>query len=136
MLALLMGAARARSGSKAVGGDGAPPRPPAEPSSADKADSIPPPPGLEAYTFDVGGDEYALLAFELPEIAVPAGLSPAEREVVLAVAAGQSNAEIAKARGTSANTVANQLRSIYGKLKISNRIELIRLCARGPGRDP
>lgn len=132
-----MGAARARSGSNKDGsGAATPPRHPQSPSNGDnKSDSIPPPHGLEAYTFDVAGDEYALLAFELPEIAVPAGLSPAEREVVLAVAAGQSNAEIAKARGTSANTVANQLRSIYGKLKISNRIELIRLCARGSSAD-
>lgn len=130
-----MGAVRSGNGSKADGGGGTPPKPSSPATSGDQSDSIPPPPGLEAYTFDVAGDEYALLAFELPEIAVPPGLSPAERDVVLAVATGQSNAEIAQARGTSANTVANQLRSIYGKLKISNRIELIRLCARGSGAD-
>jgi DNA-binding CsgD family transcriptional regulator len=130
-----MGAARAGGNSKAGGGNpGAPhdPPPSGQRPRSDASDSIPPPPGLEAYTFDVAGDEYALLAFELPEITVPAGLSPAEREVVLAVATGQSNAEIAQARGTSANTVANQLRSIYGKLKVGNRIELIRLCACTP----
>lgn len=129
-----MGAARARGNSKSGGrSPSAPQDPPpsGQRTRTDASDSIPPPPGLEAFTFDVAGDEYALLSFELPEITVPAGLSPAEREVVLAVAAGQSNAEIAKARGTSANTVANQLRSIYGKLKVGNRIELIRLCARG-----
>lgn len=126
-----MGAARARGNSKSGGSSrGSPHDPPPSGSRprTDRPDSIPPPPGLEAYTFDVAGDEYALLAFELPEINVPPGLSPAEREVVLAVATGQSNAEIARARGTSANTVANQLRSIYGKLKVGNRMELIRSC--------
>ena len=91
---------------------------------------LPPPPGLEAYTFAVEGDEYAILGFTLPELEAPLELSPAERQVVQAVIEGNSNAAIAKARGTSVNTVANQLRSIYSKLKISNRIELIRRCRR------
>lgn len=103
-------------------------RRPSPPDQENQA--IPCPYGLEAFTFQEMSDEYALLVFELPEIAVPPGLSPVEREVVLAVVAGQSNEEIARARGTSVNTVANQLRSIYDKLEICSRTELIRLCAR------
>lgn len=125
---------RPRAGSKAGkrgGTSGSPRPPPTSPAS----DSLPPPPGLTAYTFSVDEDEYALLAFELPELELPPGLSPAERDVVRAVAAGQSNAAIAKARGTSANTVANQLRSIYAKLKVSNRMELVRRCAGGSTPD-
>ena len=91
---------------------------------------LPPPPELEAYTFAVEGDEYAILGFTLPRLEAPPELSPAEREVVQAVIEGNSNAAIARARGTSVNTVANQLRSIYSKLKISNRIDLIRRCSR------
>ena len=85
---------------------------------------------LEASTFEVGGDEYAVFAFNLPDLKPPADLSRAEREVVRAAAGGCSNAEIAKGRGTSARTVANQLRSIYSKLGIASRVELVRFCSR------
>ncbi len=47
--------------------------------------------------------------------------------MVLAVLAGKSNADIARARDTSTRTVANQLASIYGKLGISSRHELVAL---------
>ena len=89
---------------------------------------LPAPSDLEAYRFEVDGDEYAVFAFELPEVKLPATLSRAEREVVRAVAGGCSNAEIAKRRGTSTHTVANQLRSIYSKLGVTSRLELIRSC--------
>ena len=87
-----------------------------------------PPSGLEAYTFQVAGDEYAMFAFAIPEMKLPAGLSAAEREVARAVVEGQSNKEIAVTRSTSPYTVANQLRSIYAKLGVSNRLELIARC--------
>src|SRR5262245_24379274 len=81
-----------------------------EPRDIDST-GLPAPNKLEAYKFEVDGDEYAVFAFELPELKVPATLSRAEREVVRAVAGGCSNAEIARGRGTSVHTVANQLRS-------------------------
>jgi DNA-binding CsgD family transcriptional regulator len=94
-----------------------------------QADVVRPPPGLEAYTFEVLGDEYAVFTFAIPEVEPPSGLSAAEREVTRAVVEGQSNKEIAVKRGTSRYTVANQLRSIYAKLGVSNRLELIARCA-------
>jgi DNA-binding NarL/FixJ family response regulator len=87
-----------------------------------------PPKGLEVTTFELGGDEYATFSFPVPALRVPDGLSYAEQAVVRAVLEGKSNAEIAKGRGTSPNTVANQLRSIYSKLRVTCRIELVKRC--------
>lgn len=53
-------------------------------------------------------------------------LTPAEREVAEHVFAGRSNREIAEQRGVSERTVANQLASIYRKLELLDRHELVR----------
>jgi two-component system nitrate/nitrite response regulator NarL len=50
-----------------------------------------------------------------------------EREIAGMVMRGLSNREIAAARGTSENTVANQLKAIFRKLGVASRIELVRL---------
>jgi DNA-binding CsgD family transcriptional regulator len=55
-----------------------------------------------------------------------AGLSAAERDVARRVSAGWSNRQIADSRGVSHNTVGNQLATIYRKLGIRDRHELIR----------
>lgn len=52
-------------------------------------------------------------------------LSSAERAVVQALLRGHSDREIAIERGTSERTVANQLRSIFRKLGVASRAELI-----------
>jgi DNA-binding CsgD family transcriptional regulator len=90
-------------------------------------DELPAPRGLEAYTVKIDDEELLVLGFELPHFKAPAGLTKAEEEVVRAVAAGMKNAEIAKQRGTSQRTVANQLVSIYAKLGIKSRAHLVRL---------
>jgi DNA-binding CsgD family transcriptional regulator len=90
---------------------------------------LPSPTGLEAATFSVDDDEYAILSFPLPEVRIPAELTTAEAEVVRSALDGRSNAEIARARKTSSNTVANQLRSVYAKLQLSGRNELAQHCA-------
>jgi DNA-binding CsgD family transcriptional regulator len=56
-------------------------------------------------------------------------LSDAEREVVVAVLAGQRNREIAARRGTSERTVAHQIAAAYKKLRVQSRGEL---AARAP----
>lgn len=53
-------------------------------------------------------------------------LTPAEREVAEHVFAGCSNREIAEQRGVSERTIANQLASIYRKLELLDRHELVR----------
>ncbi|MBX3226124.1 MAG: helix-turn-helix transcriptional regulator [Labilithrix sp.] len=51
-------------------------------------------------------------------------LTAAERDVARLVARGATNAEIARARGTSARTVANQVQSIMRKLEVASRVGL------------
>lgn len=54
-----------------------------------------------------------------------AGLTAREREVALVVAEGASNAVVAKALGISVLTVENHLRSVYGKLSVHSRLQLL-----------
>jgi len=63
-----------------------------------------------------------------------APLTCAEREVRALVLAGRSNAEIARARGTSLRTVANQIASMFRKLGVGSRIHLVASVCRD-GRD-
>ena len=51
-------------------------------------------------------------------------LTPAEHAVAIDVLAGLSNAEVARKRGRSRRTIANQLAAIYRKLGIHSRVEL------------
>ena len=71
---------------------------------------------------------------ELPA-AVPAvlclpQLSPAERRVALAVAAGRTNIQVAADLFLSRHTVDSHLRKIFEKLKVNRRVELATLVAR------
>jgi len=83
---------------------------------------------LELYELDVAGERFIVMS-------LPTGtsgnsytqLSAAEREVASDAAAGLSNAAIAKKRGRSTRTIANQLASIYRKLGVASRAELAAL---------
>lgn len=52
-------------------------------------------------------------------------LTPAELYVIRGVVEGQGHAEIARARGSSPRTVANQLAAAFQRLKVSGRAELM-----------
>jgi DNA-binding CsgD family transcriptional regulator len=54
-------------------------------------------------------------------------LTPAERRVADLFAQGVSHATVAQRLGVSASTVRNQLSSIYRKLDIHSKVELVRL---------
>ena len=54
-------------------------------------------------------------------VAVLSALSPAEREVTARLLDGYDNERIARERGTSLRTVANQVASIFRKLGVSSR---------------
>jgi DNA-binding CsgD family transcriptional regulator len=84
-----------------------------------------PPPGLEVVSVDVEGCELIVLRFPVPTPELPAHLSHAEREVVAGVLQGRSNADIARERGTSLRTVAVPLQSIFRKLGVGSRTELV-----------
>ena len=67
-----------------------------------------------------------MLVFSVPlEGLAEHGLTPSESEVARAVCQGLSNREIAQLRETSVRTVANQLASIYEKLEVNSRAELV-----------
>jgi DNA-binding CsgD family transcriptional regulator len=64
-----------------------------------------------------------------------ANLSSAESDVLRHIFAGDSNAEIARVRGCSTRTVANQVASLFRKLGVRSRLELVaRLPLLGPRR--
>ncbi len=65
------------------------------------------------------------LGVERPDARFADLLSPCEREVVRLLVDGHSYVEIARDRGTSARTVANQVGSVYGKLGVSGRLALL-----------
>lgn len=93
-----------------------------------RAPAVALPPGAELAWID---DDLALLSLPIPTAQIPPGLTAAEQEVALAVFDGASNQEIADARGVSVKTVGNQLESIYRKLDVSSRAELVVLLALG-----
>jgi DNA-binding CsgD family transcriptional regulator len=89
------------------------------------------PRGLEAFRLDVGGSEVAIFSFPLAPPEVPASLSRAEGEIALLLNRGLSRREIASARGRSLATINNQIRSLYGKLRVGSRGKLT-IALRGP----
>jgi DNA-binding NarL/FixJ family response regulator len=65
-----------------------------------------------------------LVASTLPSVAKLGPLTSAERDVATSVMLGLANAAIARARGTSTRTVANQVRRVFTKLGVRSRGEL------------
>ncbi len=92
--------------------------------------NIPVPTGLRASRIRVAGEDLAVFSFPIPAPVLPSGLSSAERAVALGLLEGQSNAEIAKARRTSVRTIANQVSSLFKKLGVQSRSQLVTALAR------
>ena len=65
-----------------------------------------------------------MVALSPPELRLD-GLTAAERDIVDLLAAGRSNAEIARNRGTSVRTVANQVAALLGKVGAVSRHDLV-----------
>ncbi len=86
---------------------------------------IPPPNDLDGFRFEADGGEYLVLSYPLSPVQLPDGLTEAQQEVLRGIIAGRTNAEIAGLRGTSTRTVANQIASIFVKLGVSSRAELV-----------
>ena len=77
------------------------------------------------------GEEYVVCSFPVRRPACFAELTAAELAVAEAVIEGIGTREIATLRGVSERTVSNQLATVFEKLGISSRLELISLVARG-----
>ena len=73
---------------------------------------------------DGSSSDPTVVSFSLPETDWRDPLTPAEIDVVEDVLAGLGNAQIAGKRTSSPRTVANQLASIYKKLRVRSRLEL------------
>jgi DNA-binding CsgD family transcriptional regulator len=89
---------------------------------------MPVPGNLEARRFKLGGDEFLALSFPIPDAEpssnVTVGLTPSEQEICSLVLLGHSNSDIARIRGTSPRTIANQIAAIYRKIGVGSRREL------------
>lgn len=93
--------------------------------------------GPAATGFAIGSDEFMLLSWPVDALkpSAPGGderYTAAERAVLALVVGGAGNAAIARARGTSLRTVANQVASLLRKSGMSSRLELIARLSR-PG---
>jgi DNA-binding NarL/FixJ family response regulator len=80
---------------------------------------------LRADAFCVEAGESVVLRVMREQGTAPATLTSSERCVFRAILDGRSNAEIAVSRGRSLRTVANQVASVFRKLAISSRAELV-----------
>jgi DNA-binding CsgD family transcriptional regulator len=70
--------------------------------------------------------ELAVLSFTLPGDSAT-NLSLAESDVARHILAGRTNSEIAALRQCSTRTVANQVASLFRKLGVRSRLELVAL---------
>jgi DNA-binding CsgD family transcriptional regulator len=89
------------------------------------------PAGLAVEVFELGEKTFAVLEWPLEGHRTPAVLRPAERDILDLVLAGLSNAEIAGRRRRSVRTVAHQVDTIYRRLGVGSRQELLALLFRG-----
>jgi DNA-binding NarL/FixJ family response regulator len=80
---------------------------------------------------EIDGTELFVLGMPSLIECLPDDLTKAERDVAALVLEGLSNREIARARGTSVRTIANQVAAIFRKLKVTARVELSQAILRG-----
>ena len=80
---------------------------------------------------EIDGTELFLLGTPSLSECLPDDLTKAEKDVAALVLKGFSNREIARARGTSVRTIANQVAAIFRKLKVAARVELGQAILRG-----
>ena len=86
------------------------------------------PRGLRASRFNVGVEDMMVLSYTFePQTGALHILTEAERDVANRLTTGVSSKEIAEARGTSVCTVANQISSLYRKLGVGSRTELVQV---------
>ena len=75
--------------------------------------------------FRSGSEHEEVIVVSYPVVPhVPPSLTGCESAVLLLIMRGASNAEIAKEREISKHTVANQIASIFEKMKVNSRSEM------------
>jgi DNA-binding NarL/FixJ family response regulator len=80
------------------------------------------PPGLRLEATAEHGT--LVVSFPIPRADFDGLLSATETEIARSILAGLSNADIARRRGTAVRTIANQVASIFKKLRVRSRLEL------------
>lgn len=78
----------------------------------------------------LAGRVEAILRGSDPPDARLSSLTPAEQEIGQMILDGTSTEDIAKSRGSSVNTVSNQIAAILSKLNLTNRQSLVQYLAR------
>lgn len=91
-----------------------------------------PPADLVVTRFGSGSDEIVVFGFAIPDGSEP--LTDAESAVVRAMLEAKSNAEIATERSCAVRTIANQVASVFRKLGVRSRSELVATAALLGGR--
>ena len=89
------------------------------------AGGAPAPARLEAWRVDAEDGEFVIFEWPATTPVMPRSLTAAERAVALLALRGLTNRDIARLRGVSARTVANQLASVFRKMGVGSRRELV-----------
>jgi DNA-binding NarL/FixJ family response regulator len=71
------------------------------------------------------GEQLRVVAMPRPDRRLAEILPPAELAAVQSLIEGRSYAEIARARGTSTRTIANQITAVFRRMGVSGRSELL-----------
>jgi DNA-binding CsgD family transcriptional regulator len=87
--------------------------------------SLPLPRGARLSVGEIEGEPHLVVSFEPRRPRLPTSLSAAEEAVAHLILAGASNDEIAHARGRSLPTIAKQIASLFRKLRVHSRAELV-----------
>ena len=82
---------------------------------------------VDAWEMTINGERVIVLSVPSVAASTLPALTQSEQHIAERAARGDSNAEIARNRKTSARTVANQLARIYQKLGVRSRVELAAL---------
>jgi DNA-binding NarL/FixJ family response regulator len=90
------------------------------------------PDDVEIEIAEIAGERLAILSWPVARSVVSA-LSPTEEAVLRGIATGMSNAAIAKQRGTSPRTVANQVAALLKKFGVGSRYELVAAMSKAHG---
>ena len=92
---------------------------------ANRDDIVPVPAGLTATISGFGPSERRDLHYRWPAARLPTTVSNTVRALVLEIVDGASREALAQSRGRSPRTVANQIASIFRKLRVGSRVELL-----------
>jgi DNA-binding NarL/FixJ family response regulator len=82
------------------------------------------------------GEDWVLLSYPLIPRQLWDPLTPAEQAVATCLFRGLTSEEIAAVRSSSPSTVSNQVGSIFRKLKVNSRHELVALALQGSTEKP